>query len=157
MQVFRITTVPHAGSAFSGEGARLYGGRWNPKGLPLVYAAATRSLALLEMLVQDQPLRAQYTLIPAELPVGIAHETLTPGDLPRAWRNVSARPQLQTLGKEWLERGKSAVLVVPSVVLPQESNYLLNPRHADFARIAVLAAETLDTDSRLLRPRQEAP
>lgn len=157
MQVYRITTVPHVGNAFSGEGARLYGGRWNPKGLPLVYAAATRSLALLEMLVQDQPLRAHYTLIPAELPANISRETLTPGDLPRAWRSVSTRPQLQALGRAWLERNESAVLVVPSVVLPQESNYLLNPRHADFARIAVLAAETLDTDSRLLRPRQEAP
>ncbi len=153
MQLFRITTLPHAGSAFSGEGARLYGGRWNPKGLPLVYAAATRSLALLEMLVQDQPLRAQYTFIPAELPADISREVLTPEDLPRGWRAVSARPQLQALGRDWLARGESAVLVVPSVILPQENNYLLNPRHADFTRLKVFAAETLDTDSRLLRPR----
>ncbi len=155
MQVFRITTSRHATDAFTGEGARLFGGRWNPKGTPLVYTAATRSLALLEMLVQDQPLRAQYTLIPAELPEGLRIDRLVPADLPKTWRSLAGRPLLQAIGREWLERAESAVLSVPSVVLPQEMNYLINPRHADFAKLQFAATEPLDTDSRLLQPRTE--
>ena len=61
--VWRITTARFARLAFSGEGARLYGGRWSPKGVPVVYTAANQSLAMLEMLVQDQPLRARYVMI----------------------------------------------------------------------------------------------
>ena len=66
--VWRITTARFAASAFSGEGARRYGGRWNPRGTPLIYTAESRALALLEMLVQDDPLRARYVLIPAHIP-----------------------------------------------------------------------------------------
>jgi RES domain-containing protein len=151
MMVYRITMPQHAHDALSGEGARLFGGRWNPKGLPLVYTAATRSLAVLEMLVQDQPLRNRYSLIPVYLPDDLPQEILTVGKLPHDWRNISARPRLQAIGRNWLERAESAVLVAPSVVLPQENNYLLNPRHHDFLRLTVGAMEILDTDSRLQR------
>lgn len=151
MRVFRIATLPHAATAFSGEGARLYGGRWNPKGWPLVYAAATRSLALLEMLAQDQPLRARYVFIPAELPDSLRIARLAAADLPRGWRALAAGPQLQEIGRGWLARGEAAVLTVPSAVLPQEENFLLNPRHADFRRIRIGTTEELALDSRLLR------
>ncbi len=113
MQVFRIATLPHATAAFSGEGARLYGGRWNPKGWPLVYAAATRSLALLEMLVQDQPLRARYVFIPAELPGSLKVARLCATDLSPDWRARAAGAQLQEIGRGWLVRGEAAVLAVP--------------------------------------------
>jgi RES domain-containing protein len=151
MQFFRITTEQHTDDAFTGEGARLYGGRWNPKGISLIYTAATRSLALLEMLVQDQPLRANYVLIAATLPDDVRTEQLTTSDLPRNWRSLNARPTLQKIGMAWLQRNESAVLIVPSVVIPQENNFLLNPRHADFARLKTGIPEVLDTDSRLLR------
>ncbi len=150
MRIFRIATVTHGADALSGEGARLYGGRWNPKGLPMVYAAATRSLALLEMLVQDQPLRARYVFIPVEVPSRLRMTRLKPSDLPTDWRKPSAGARLQVIGRNWLDRGDSAVLTVPSAVLPQEDNFLLNPRHADFKRLGPGAAELLDTDSRLL-------
>ena len=151
MMAYRITLPQHAPDALSGEGARLYGGRWNPKGWPLVYAAATRSLAVLEMLVQDQPLRNRYSLIPLYLPDDLPQEILTADKLPHDWRNVAARPRLQAIGRAWLERAESAVLVAPSVVLPQENNYLLNPRHRDFSRLTAGIMEILDTDSRLQR------
>ena len=151
MWVFRISTPLHVADAFSGEGARLYGGRWNPKGWPLVYAAATRSLALLEMLAQDRPLRARYSFIPAELTDRLEIERFTSAQLPRDWRKAAARTRLRQLGREWMERGRTAVLAVPSAVLPQEENFLLNPRHADFGRIRIGRVEPLDTDSRLLR------
>src|SRR6266581_3394495 len=80
--VWRITTAAFARSAFSGEGARLYGGRWNPKGVPIVYTAASQSLALLEMLVQDQPLRARYVIIEARIPGGLRMDRFRIDDLP---------------------------------------------------------------------------
>jgi RES domain-containing protein len=151
MQIFRIATLAHRADALSGEGARLYGGRWNPKGLPMVYTAATRSLAVLEMLVQDQPLRASYAFIPIEIPARLAVVRLTTSDLPKDWRKPEARMRLQAHGREWLARGDSAVLAVPSAVLPTEDNFLLNPQHADFSRLTARPPEKLDTDSCLLR------
>lgn len=151
MRVFRITTPRSVGAAFSGEGARLYGGRWNPKGWPLIYTAASRSLALLEMLAQDQPLHARYVFIPAELRAQLRISRLSTAELPRDWRKAAAWSRLQAIGRDWLERAETAVLAVPSAILPREENFLLNPRHADFLRIRIGGVEPLDTDSRLLR------
>ena len=100
LSVWRITTAAYARSAFSGEGARLYGGRWNPKGVPMVYTAATQSLAILEMLVQDQPLRARYLMIEARIPAGISIDHLRGDDLPSDWQNIRARAKLQAIGAE---------------------------------------------------------
>jgi RES domain-containing protein len=149
--VWRITTARFAATAFSGEGARLYGGRWNPKGFELVYTAESRSLALLEMLVQDAPLRASYVLIPARLPDTVRVVYLDVADLPADWRQPEQRDALQRIGRDWLGQGQSAVLAVPSAVVPAESSYLLNPRHPDFAQIVIGEPEALQTDRRLMR------
>ena len=149
--VWRITTARFAASAFSGEGARLYGGRWNAKGWPVVYTAASQSLALLELMVQDDPLRAHYMLIPAQLPAGLAQTRIEPEALPPDWRTLAGREALQRLGQDWLEGARTAVLNVPSAVLPAERNLLLNPRHPDFARIQIGQPQSLQTDMRLLR------
>lgn len=150
-RIWRITTERFVATAFSGEGARLYGGRWNPKGFALIYTAESRALALLEMLVQDDPLRARYVLIPAELPDSIAITPFDLPDLPPDWRSLSSRDALQGMGRTWLQSGTSAVLAVPSAVLPAERNYLLNPAHRDFAMIKPGEPEPLDVDLRLLR------
>ncbi|MDO8769868.1 MAG: RES family NAD+ phosphorylase [Burkholderiaceae bacterium] len=150
--VWRITTARLPATAFSGEGARLYGGRWNPKGLALVYTAESRALALLEMMVQDAPLRARYVLIPAQLPDTVSVTRVEVADLAADWRRLDRRDALQRIGRDWLESGHSAVLAVPSAVLPAEHNYLLNPGHPDFARIIMGEPEALDTDYRLMRP-----
>lgn len=97
---WRVVTERYADTAFSEEGARLYGGRWNPKGVAMVYMAQTQSLALLEMLVQDSPLRARYVMIPASIPEKIV-ERIDPASLPRDWRDISARAELQQLGSAW--------------------------------------------------------
>jgi len=149
--VWRITTRRFADTAFSGEGARLYGGRWNRPGQSLVYTAESRSLALLEMLVQDDPLRASYVLIPAQLAADIAIDSLQPADLPLDWRAPAGREVLQSLGAQWLHSLRSAVLVVPSAVVSAERNFLINPAHPDFQRILVGQPEVLETDLRLLR------
>lgn len=151
LEVWRITTARFAATAFSGEGARLFGGRWNPKGYPVIYTAQSRALALLEMLVQDDPLRARYVLIPVRIPAAIGVSEIDLAGLPPDWRALSTRDHLQAVGRDWLEQGASAVLGVPSAVLPAERNYLINPNHPDFARIVVGAAEPLETDLRLMR------
>lgn len=157
LRVWRLTTARHAGDAFSGEGARLYGGRWNHKGVPLVYVSATLSLAMLEMLVQDPPLAAHYVARPADIPALLPMQRLTPADLPADWRLASGRPALQRAGSDWATHAASAVLAVPSAVIPDEFNYLLNPLHPDFRRIGTGAAQSLDTDLRLLRPAPGTP
>lgn len=151
LTVWRITTARFVDAAFSGEGARLYGGRWNPKGYQLVYTAESQSLALLEMMVQDDPLRARYVLIPAQLPASLGIKHVAQSDLPQDWRTIGSRDALQAMGRAWIEEGASAVLAVPSAVVPAEHNYLLNPRHPDFAQIVVGGPQALDTDLRLLR------
>jgi RES domain-containing protein len=122
--------------------------------MPMVYTAGTQSLvmlAMLEMLVQDEPLRARYVMILATLPKNLKIERVTPDQLHADWRDLGAREQLQAIGTGWARRRSSAVLAVPSVVIPTETNYLLNPLHASFARIAIGKPEEFVTDLRLIR------
>ena len=149
--VWRITTARFADTAFSGEGARLYGGRWNPKGFAMVYTAESRALALLELMVQDVPLRARYVLIPAQLPDTLTVTHVGLAKLSADWRRLDRRDALQRIGRDWLEQRHSAVLAVPSAVVPAEHNYLLNPAHPDFADVLMGKPEALDTDLRLMR------
>ena len=149
--IWRIVPARFADGAFSGEGARLFGGRWNRKGLPTVYTAESRSLALLEMMVQDDPLRAHYLLIPAFVPSGVSLRKLEAAELGADWRALSARDRLQAIGNDWLQAKESCILSVPSAVVPAERNFLINPLHADFSSISIGNAESLGTDVRLLR------
>jgi RES domain-containing protein len=146
-------TARFAATAFSGEGARRYGGRWNRKGIGLVYTAESLSLAMLEMLVQDQPPRARYTAIPADIPTGVAIEWIEPGSLPADWREPPALETLRALGGDWIARRSSAVLAVPSAVIPEETNFLLSPAHPDFAKIEIQPPRDLATDLRLIGSR----
>lgn len=149
--VWRLVTARFADTAFSGEGARLYGGRWNRKGRPMVYTAGSQSLAVLEMLVQDEPLRARYVMIPATLPKGLKIERIEVPDLPADWRDPALREALRDLGGEWLDRRSGAVLAVPSAVIPAETNYLLNPLHQGFGGVEIGPPQVFATDPRLLR------
>jgi RES domain-containing protein len=150
LTVWRLTTARFMRSAFSGEGARLYGGRWNNKGVPLVYTAATQALAMLEMLVQDEPLRARYVMIEARIPTSVRIERLSAADLPTQWRELNARGELRAIGSEWARKQTAAALAVPSAVIPAELNYLLNPLHPDFRRISIGKPQRFETDLRLI-------
>lgn len=150
-QVWRLVTARFVESAFSGEGARLFGGRWNRKGTSMVYTAGSQSLATLEMLVQDEPLRARYVMIPATLPGSLRIERITPEALPPDWRRLSAREQTQAIGTTWAKQNSSAVLAVPSAVIPAEFNYLLNPLHPSFSKIEIGEPQDFITDLRLIK------
>lgn len=147
---FRIAKARHARDAFDGEGARRYGGRWNSPGTPLVYTSATRALATLELLVhlQASELLAAYVLIETTFDAALV-ERLDPARLPRAWRAFPSHVSLQEIGDRWAAERRSAVLEVPSALVPEESNFLLNPRHRDFAKIAVGRSSRFELDPRL--------
>jgi RES domain-containing protein len=151
LNVWRLVTRRFADTAFSGEGARLYGGRWNRKGISMVYTAGSQSLAMLELLVQDEPLRANYMMIAATLPDTLIIEHLDVNQLPTDWRDPATRQQLQTIGSDWATRRTSPVLAVPSAVIPAEINYLINPAHPAFVEIGIGIAQPFITDLRLIK------
>lgn len=150
--VWRIVKAEHKAAAFDGEGARLYGGRWNSPGRRVVYCASSVSLATLEMLVHLPRSARQpaFVVLPARLSDSMILD-LDPDKLPRHWLAFPAPPGLQDLGDEWLASGRSVALRVPSAVVPLESNILLNPSHPDFAKLEFGAARPFPLDPRLKR------
>lgn len=155
LAVWRLTTTRRVKSAFSGEGARLYGGRWNPKGVSIIYTAQTQALAVLEMMVQDEALAARYVMIPAQVPDALAIERIEARSLPAGWRSMRRLETLRELGAEWARSRRSAVLAVPSAVIPAETNFLLNPVHPDFRRIRIGKPVPFRLDPRLFAKRGE--
>ena len=153
LTLWRLTTARFGRSAFSGEGARLYEGRWHRRGVSVVYTSSSQSLAMLEMLVQDEPLRARYVMIDVRVPKAVTIERIRLDDLPSNWRDVAVRRQLQAIGTDWARRGSSAVLAVPSAVIPAETNYLLNPLHSDVRLMSIGKPQRFETDIRLINRR----
>lgn len=152
-RAWRIVKAQRAERAFDGEGARIHGGRWNSKGVPMVYTSESASLALLEILVNvgSSALLPSYALAAAEIDEA-SIERLPEDELPDDWRLSPAPPALQAFGERWVRSGRSAVLAVPSAVVPWETNYLLNPQHPRFAEIATEPPRRFDLDTRLLAP-----
>lgn len=149
MQLWRLCRKKYV--AFDGEGARLAGGRWNRRGTAVVYTSATLSLAVLEYFVNLPASVAppDLVMVRADLPDGLAVKSLDAAGLPRNWRQYPAPESLAEMGSRWAEEGKTAVLAVPSAVVPQEKNYLLNPAHPDFRRITIGRPEPFSLDLRM--------
>lgn len=141
MQVFRIARANRRYD-LSGYGAFLVGGRWNRPGLALLYTAETRALAMLEVLVHlpagDLP--ADMYLLTLEVPDTVSRETLDLADLPPDWQRLTQPQPTAALGQAWLQSRRTVALRVPSVLVAQEHNLLLNPTHPEFAQVR-LAAE----------------
>jgi len=150
---WRITKRKHAKAAFSGSGARKYGGRWNSPGTAIVYTAESQSLAVLEMLVHlDGPeLLQRYVLIGVKIEESLVRE-VGPADLPRNWRADPAPVGLRKVGDEWIASGVSPVLRVPSTLVPAESNFLLNPAHPDCSKLVIGDLIGFHFDQRLAKP-----
>lgn len=149
--VWRITTARHAERAFDGEGARLYGGRWNHSGTPLVYTSLTLSLCALEYFVHLDPGLAPRSLVAirAEIPADLRIGSLDARELPPDWRVYPAPDSLKDLGTAWARGREAAVLSVPSAIIPRERNVLLNPAHPDFGRLRIHPAEPFAFDPRM--------
>ena len=149
---WRVVKRSHAASAFTGEGARLYGGRWNSPGVALVYTAESQSLAALEMVVHldSSELLDYYVVFDVGIDEALVTEVKLP-DLPRNWRADPPPVRVQEVGNAWARAGASAVLQVPSAVLPAERNFLLNPRHPDFPKLVIGKPSAFRFDRRLAR------
>jgi RES domain-containing protein len=157
--VWRVEKALFAKSARAGDGARLYGGRWNSPGRPVVYCSGSLSLALLEVLAHveaGEDAGVKRRLFRIELDPASCEEVRL-ATLPKNWRSALNPASCRRQGDAWLERGSSVALKVPSAIVPVESNYLLNPRHPDFPRAARWNRGTeFEIDPRLLRKLQPA-
>jgi len=149
MQVWRITTENYADTAFSGIGNKKVGSRWVPEGMLAIYTSESISLAVLENLVhfEQRHFGENHVLIAVTIPDD-SHVNID--SLPDNWRSLYEDSILQEIGQDWINNGDSAILIVPSAVVPREKNYILNPLHVDFGEIITLNPEPLVIDTRLL-------
>lgn len=152
MKLFRIAKKNHVGD-LSGMGARLYGGRWNNKGVAVVYTSESRALAALEYLVH-----VPMSTIPTDLkmmeliiPERVIPEDIDPSILPPKWREYPPPQRLATLGSNWVHSNRSLLLRIPSSVVENEFNVLINPDHKDFILIETRSPVRFAFDSRLLK------
>ena len=148
---WRIIKATHRDHAYDGQGARLYGGRWNGPGFAVIYTAESIALAVLEILVhlERQEQLINYQLGSVDFPES-AVERLDLERLPHRWRQSPGPTNLQQIGNEWVASGSSAVLQVPSVITGErEANYLLNPAHPDFTSFSLSEPEPFWIDPRL--------
>jgi RES domain-containing protein len=154
VRVWRIASAAHA--AFDGEGARRYGSRWTPKGLPAVFTSATLSLAALERFVNTDPDLEpdQLVAIAVDIDPNVAVETVAVADLPADWRTYPPPPALAVTGERWLRTSISVVLSVPSAVIPNERNFILNPAHPDFGELTIHPSEPFSFDPQMWRTRR---
>lgn len=148
---WRIVKTKFAGQAFDGEGARLYGGRWNSPGVRMVYTSESLALAALEILAHlgRSSALASYSRCAVHFDSALVtslDRTLLPAD----WRVYPAPAELQSLGNSWITGKTSAVLEVPSALVETESNYLINPLHPDFGSLIIESPEPFDFDPRLV-------
>jgi RES domain-containing protein len=152
MRFWRICRRRYAAAAATGEGARLYGGRWNSRGVRVVYASGSLALAAVETFVNLEPNLRPADLISIEgaIPDAVEIQRLTPETLPDGWDRTRDET-LRRFGDDWIRAGNRVGLLVPSAAIRGEWNVLLNPVHKDFSKIQFCDAVTFDFDVRMFR------
>ena len=149
MIVYRITLAKYADKLIASGGAA----RWNSKDVKVIYTSGSRALACLENIVhrtsrgRDANFRVMLIEIPDNLKISICDKDSLMYD----WQNFANMPYTQGLGDLWVEEASAAAIKIPSVIIPEEYNYMLNPAHEDFPRIKLLRHEPFQFDGRLLR------
>jgi RES domain-containing protein len=149
MILYRVVKRIYADD-LSGTGARLYGGRWNSEGRSMVYLASSRSLAVLEALAHLSPTNMpdDFYMVTIEAPDNFAE--INPDTLPPKWNKYPEQNILKQLGNNFLKEGKHLFLKVPSALVKEEFNYLLNPLHAKAAVVKIVNKKPFSFDERLL-------
>lgn len=152
MRFWRICRRHYAAEAAGGEGARLYGGRWNSRGVRVVYASTSLALAAIESFVNLEPnlLSKDLVSIEGEIPDAIGIGRLDLKSLPAHWHETRDE-SLHHFGDEWIRALRTAALLVPSAAIRGEWNVLLNPSHADFSKIKFREPELFEFDARMFR------
>lgn len=150
MIVYRITKKIYLND-ITGAGAKLYGGRWNKEGLALLYTSENLSLAVLELLANQvrRLVDDTYGYIAIEIPDKETTQQLAESELPEEWRQNQYSEYTINKGSEWIIKQSSLALKVPSAVLAQENNILINPSHPDFKKIKIVTTGTLNLDGRV--------
>ncbi len=149
--LWRVVKRRHAATAFDGKAAQQFGGRWNSPGRGAVYASASKSLAVLEVLVHLDVGRTLPRLVAFTFDVDATLvDRLPDTQLPRHWRTSRGLVATQQTGDAWLVSGRALALAVPSAIVPEELNYLLNPAHPTFARLKFGRSIPFILDPRLM-------
>lgn len=150
MIVFRLSKSKHA-KDLSGKGAEKFGGRWNSKGVALLYTSDSRALCTAEIAVHT-PLG----IIPTDYELALIHipdNTIIPeleiAELPKNWKSIPHSHSTQEIGDQFVDADQFLVIKVPSAVVQGEFNYLINPAHSDFKSITVQNTEPFNFDERL--------
>jgi RES domain-containing protein len=148
---WRITKSKYKDVAFTGEGAEDAGGRWNSRGTRIVYASSSISLAIIEILVNlhDDKILSSYVVIPFHFDDKLM-KSIENKDLPGGWASLPSSVTAKSIGDDWVQSKTSLLLGVPSVVVPIEINYLINPSHPDFGQITYGDPIPLPLDERLI-------
>jgi RES domain-containing protein len=151
LTAWRLVKSRYAATAFDGEGARLFGGRWNSPGTRVAYASDSAALAALEVLTHLQSISVlqQYFVATIQFPERLV-ETLDLSMLPDSWRSFPSPSENHVIGDRWVAEGRSLVLRVPSAIIPSAGNYLINPEHLQFESAVVGRPEPFAFDARLL-------
>ena len=152
MLLYRISKTKYARD-LSSDGARKAGGRWNLKGIPVIYTSDSTALATLEALIHT-PLNLvpkKMSITSFELPDNLEIDAIAQTKLPRNWAKYPAPVELAEMGTKWAEKCGKVVLRVPSSVTPygEGNNYILNPRHRDFQKIKIISIIPYKFDTRL--------
>jgi len=149
---WRIAQAHVADRAFTGEGARRYGGRWNSKGFAVVYTSSSISLAILEVLVHIPiyGILDEYVYIPVEFDQDLV-VTLNLDDLPDSWNKDPSLQVIKQIGDSWIESQESVILEVPSAIVPTEKNFLINPAHPDIGKLKIGKPTKFEFDPRLMK------
>ncbi|HEY6490999.1 MAG: RES family NAD+ phosphorylase [Terracidiphilus sp.] len=152
MRIWRICRARYAGEAFTGVGARRFGGRWNTPGVPMVYASTSLALAAIELFVHLEPNLQPDDLvaIAATLPAGEPARKLEPEALPAQWWRDDFGP-LRAIGDAWIREKTSLALEVPSAALRLEWNVLVNPAHPGIGTLAIEEPQPFHFDARMFR------
>jgi RES domain-containing protein len=151
--VFRVLRAAYARTPFDGEGAYRYGGRWSSPGARLVYTSEHQSLAMLEYFVHLDPEDApdDLGLATADVPDNLSRQRLHAPSFPAHWRDTPAPPELAQIGDEFVNKAETCLLLVSSALAVNENNWLINPQHPEFKKIALQAPEPLRYDPRMFR------
>ncbi len=151
---WRIIKKEHSDSAFDGEGARRYGGRWNSLGTAMVYTSdylATAALELMVNMIDYSEMFQHYVRFKVDIPSSLITE-LKPKDIPKTWQQSPATADIQTIGDDWVKNRTSAVLKAPSAVISEHHSYLLNPNHKDFSKMKISKPYPFSFNTRLIMP-----
>jgi RES domain-containing protein len=152
-RVFRVLRAAYARNPFDGEGAFRYGGRWSSPGTRLTYISEHQSLAMLEYFVHLDPEDAPDDLLlaTADVPDELSRKRIQAREMPAHWRETPALPALAQIGDEFVKKAETCLLLVPSALAANENNWLINPQHPEFKKIAVHAPGPLRYDPRMFR------